>query len=158
MVSFAFIFSLREANFSSSCIGRSQKKSVCASFEMVSKISAQSFFPISPFIRVQTYHSVQGQGPPFALWLAPNLNNSRYRILNKAKPSLRVYTNWSLNISSEVAGGNVWLMLDYTTIYKLSDLHTYLVKDQTRCVIKEPVSLPVEDHAAVLVIVCHCGE
>lgn len=32
---------------------------------------------------MQTYHSVQGQGPPFALWLAHNINNSRYRILNR---------------------------------------------------------------------------
>lgn len=39
------------------------------------------FREINP--RVQTYHSVQGQGPPFALWLAHNINNSRYWILNR---------------------------------------------------------------------------
>lgn len=49
-------------------------------------------------------------------------------------------------------------MLDYTTIYKLSYLHTHVVKDQACCVIKEPVPLPVEDHTAIFMIMCHCVE
>lgn len=52
--------------------------------------------------------------------------------------------------------GNVWLNLDYATVYKLSYLHTHLVKNQARCVIEEPVPLPVEDHAAIFMVVGHC--
>lgn len=75
-----------------------------------------------------------------------------------AKSPWRVHTDGSLNTSNKKDAGNAWPVVDHTSIDKFSYLHTHVVKDQARCVIKEPVPLPVEDHIALFMIVCHCVE